>query len=333
MKALSVIIPAYNASEYIDECIQSTLGIFDILEDLEIIAVNDGSKDDTLQKLCRYAEKYPSTVIVVNKENGGHGSGINIGRAKATGRYLKVLDADDYFVTDALKKLIQYIRRCEESNTFPDMIANPYKMFWKNGKEIVFDYRRMEPELLYRVKNLNENGYSIPLHSFTVKTDLYQNNPIPQIDEKTSYDDIEYILYPMPYIFSVTFLPDVLYMYRMGSESQSMSLTNRQNKRFQHEAIIRSLLNYYKANKELFNQEQAEYYLARVYGMINSNADIYFSMDDTKAAVDGMKMMLEKFRDVPMDRINNRKMELAIKTDYKFFGLLHLYYKYLAKKI
>ena len=96
-KVLTIVIPAYNVEQYIDRCLESVTTHVDSLDDLEIIVVNDGSKDNTLELAQRYAVKYPQSVRVIDKPNGGWGSGINRGIEEATGKYLKTLDSDDWF--------------------------------------------------------------------------------------------------------------------------------------------------------------------------------------------------------------------------------------------
>ena len=102
MKLLSFVVPSYNSEKYLNKCVDSLLKGG---EDVEIIIVNDGSKDNTIKIAREYEEKYPSIIKVVDKENGGHGSGINSGLEVATGLYFKCVDSDDWVDEDALKKL------------------------------------------------------------------------------------------------------------------------------------------------------------------------------------------------------------------------------------
>ena len=87
MKLLSIAVPCYNSSAYMRRCIDSLLPGG---EDVEIIIVNDGSKDNTADIAEEYRERFPSIVKVVNKENGGHGSAVNAGIEHARGLYFKV---------------------------------------------------------------------------------------------------------------------------------------------------------------------------------------------------------------------------------------------------
>ena len=95
MKVLTLVIPVYNTEKYVKRCLDSIL-IEDVLEDIEVITVNDGSKDGSVEILRRYEKMYPNSVVVIDKENGGHGSTVNAGLEKATGKYFRVIDSDDW---------------------------------------------------------------------------------------------------------------------------------------------------------------------------------------------------------------------------------------------
>ena len=104
MKLISFVIPCYNSESYMEHAINSILVA---KEDIELIIVNDGSKDKTLKIAREYEKKYPKVVKVIDKENGGHGSGVNAGLASATGKYFKVVDSDDWVDEKSLKKVIK----------------------------------------------------------------------------------------------------------------------------------------------------------------------------------------------------------------------------------
>ena len=89
-KVLSVIVPSYNASNFLKEDIPFFLDDR-VVDDIEIIIVNDGSKDDTLKTAQKFCSEYPETIICIDKENGGHGSTINAGVGIARGKYFKVV--------------------------------------------------------------------------------------------------------------------------------------------------------------------------------------------------------------------------------------------------
>lgn len=113
MKVLSVAIPCYNSAEYMSKAIESLIPGG---EDIEIIIVNDGSKDDTLKIASEYEKKFPTMIKVVDQENGGHGEAVNAGIRNATGIYYKVVDSDDWVDEEALYKVLEQLRQFIEIN-------------------------------------------------------------------------------------------------------------------------------------------------------------------------------------------------------------------------
>ena len=112
MKLLTISIAAYNAEEYLANCLESLVKS-KFLNEIEIIVVNDGSKDNTKDIGEEYARKYPYSICVINKENGGYGSTIEASLSRATGKYFKLLDSDDYFSTEGLDALISKLAESE----------------------------------------------------------------------------------------------------------------------------------------------------------------------------------------------------------------------------
>lgn len=101
---LSIIVPVYNTEEYLDECLQSMLHQDISRDDYEIICVNDGSTDGSLDLLRRYEQEYPC-VKVIDQENGGVCKARNAGLLAAQGDYVWYVDSDDYIQPDCLGQL------------------------------------------------------------------------------------------------------------------------------------------------------------------------------------------------------------------------------------
>ena len=144
MKYISFAIPCYNSQDYMAHAIESILPGG---EDIEIIIVNDGSKDRTSEIAHEYMEKYPTIIKVVDKENGGHGDAVNSGLMHATGKYFKVVDSDDWVDEDALHKILDVLRHMEEDGMelagvclthghFDHVMALPYLMEQKPDLDI-----------------------------------------------------------------------------------------------------------------------------------------------------------------------------------------------------
>ena len=112
MKEVSVVVPIYNVEKYLHKCLNS---LFKQVDDtVEVILVNDGSNDASLEIIAEYQEQYPDT-IVINKENGGLSDARNAGVTIATGRYIYFLDSDDWLVPNSIHILYDFAvkNQCE----------------------------------------------------------------------------------------------------------------------------------------------------------------------------------------------------------------------------
>ena len=150
MKYISFAIPCYNSEAYMEKAINSILVGGD---DVEIIVVNDGSKDGTQAIAEKYEKEYPTIVKAVSKENGGHGDAVNCGLAHATGRYFKVVDSDDWVDEEALKKILDAVKGFVEADSQVDMIISNYvyeKVGMTHKKVIRYDNVLPENQIFTR---------------------------------------------------------------------------------------------------------------------------------------------------------------------------------------
>lgn len=128
-KKVSVVVPVYNVREYIDECLASIVN--QTYSNLEILAVDDGSTDDSQQKIKAWREK-DSRVFLVAKENGGLSDARNAGIAVATGDYIACIDGDDTIAPTMIEKLVNALEEtdseiavCDMLYTYPDGTSKP----------------------------------------------------------------------------------------------------------------------------------------------------------------------------------------------------------------
>ncbi len=127
-KILTIIIPTYNMSKYIDTCLKSLIIKSNLLE---VLIINDGSQGQFFGYSKKVSEKkYPHIFRTIDKPNGNYGSCINRGLKEATGKYVKVLDADDKFNTDYLMNLAEIAQE-----TDVDAFITDFSKFTVNGKE------------------------------------------------------------------------------------------------------------------------------------------------------------------------------------------------------
>ena len=279
-KILTITIPSYNVEKYIDKCVQSML-VESILDDIEILIVNDGSKDSTPEIARGYVEKYPKTVRLINKENGGHGSTINAGIREATGKYFKVVDGDDWLNSERLENFIGLLKARDE-----DVIASNFLCLRDETYEVLSEkYVASDKSLYGTVCDMDKGEVKdvIKMHGLTIRTSILKENNI-TIDEHCFYVDCEYIAYPMPFVKTVYFDDEFIYMYRLGRNGQSMDIRSMQRNRAMHMKVLNSLLAFYDKLPDV--TEAKKTYIERVIGQVVENQfQIYISMGMSKEIV------------------------------------------------
>ena len=130
-KLLSVIVPVYNVEKYLDKCLDSLVN--QTLEDIEIIVVNDGTKDNSQTIIDRYVDKYPEKVRSFIKENGGLSDARNFGFQYASGKYLTFLDSDDYVDNDYYEVMLK--KAIDEDL---DLVVSDIQYYWEDGSRDPF---------------------------------------------------------------------------------------------------------------------------------------------------------------------------------------------------
>ena len=218
-KVLSIIIPMYNMENYIGKCLQSLLDIpTECLESIDIIVVNDGSKDQSLRIATSYQKKYPEVIRVIDKENGNYGSCINAGLAKALGTYVKVLDSDDYFSSVGLSAILEKI----SSIPVMDMIITDFDIINANDEITNHVSFHLKKEKCLLFNDIWKKISDIQMHAIIYRTELFKEINYHQT-EGISYTDQEWCYYPMVKIQTVYYVNNVLYKYLLGREGQTMS--------------------------------------------------------------------------------------------------------------
>ncbi len=223
MKLLSVAIPCYNSSAYMRKCIDSLLPGG---EDVEIIVVNDGSKDNTADIAEEYRQRFPSIVKVVNKENGGHGSAVNSGIEAATGLYYKVVDSDDWVNESAYMQILTTLRKLVQNGTPVDMFISNF-VYEKEGekrKKVMKYHHALPQNRIFSwkdVKHFNVGQY-ILMHSVIYRTGLLRECGL-KLPEHTFYVDNIFVFNPLPYVNSMYYLDVNFYRYYIGRADQSVN--------------------------------------------------------------------------------------------------------------
>ncbi len=223
MKYITFAIPCYNSEAYMEKAINSILPAGD---DVEILIVNDGSTDHTKKIGKQYAEKFPSIVKVINKENGGHGDAVNVGLSHASGKYFKVVDSDDWVDEDSLMKILEVIKRFVREETEVEMIVSNY-VYEKVGMEHkkVIHYRNALPQNQISrwddIGNFHLDQY-ILMHSVIYRTEMLKLCQL-KLPKHTFYVDNIYVYYPLPHVRRLYYMDVDFYRYFIGREDQSVN--------------------------------------------------------------------------------------------------------------
>lgn len=269
-KVLSIIVPSYNTEKYMNDCVGTMLDDR-TLEDVEILIVNDGSKDNTAVLANALVEKYPRTIRHINKENGGHGSTINRGIEEASGKYLRVIDGDDWVDTENFVEYVEALKNSDE-----DIIMTPFQHYYEadKGKDNVdIDY----PVGSYKFAEITDSVFkSYQIHSTTFKTETIRN--IRKIREHCFYVDQEYIFYPLSFAKSVKVLPYHVYQYRIGTQEQSVSMTNMVKNRKMHMNVIFDLIDF--LSEEAIDPIIRGFIVKRVGMLARRQIEIFLAMED-----------------------------------------------------
>ena len=236
-KILTIGIPVYNMEKYLHRCLDSVTGISN-LEDVEIIVVNDGSKDRSSEIAKGYEQRFPKSVRVIDKPNGGWGSAINRSVAEATGKYYKSLDSDDWFDTANLNRFVTELQTLDA-----DMILSPFNEVDENGN--VTSEKVFTPDLYGQTFDLEEyiarqGTLNKTIHAIAYRTQLLKDHDF-QVWEKF-YGDIDYINTPLTYVKTIHLSPLCLYQYMIGREGQSISIAGYRAHISDYLSVARKLL-------------------------------------------------------------------------------------------
>lgn len=256
MKLLSIAIPSYNSEAYLHKCVDSLLvgG-----EDVEILIVNDGSKDRTAEIAEEYQKKYPTIVKAIHKENGGHGSAVNTGLEHAEGLYFKVVDSDDWVKESAYMEILKTLREIVGGDKTLDMLISNF-VYEKEGekKNKVMRYKHALPENRIfswdEVKHFHKGQY-ILMHSVIYRTKLLKQCGL-KLPEHTFYVDNLFVFEPLPYVKTMYYLDVNFYRYYIGREGQSVNEQIMISRIDQQIKVNKIMLDYIVDKKAEINKEK-----------------------------------------------------------------------------
>ncbi len=243
-KTLTISVAAYNVEPFLKKCLDS-LVVDEVLEDLDVIIENDGSKDKTAQIANEYVEMYPDSFRLINKENGGYGSTINQSIKLARGKYFKLLDGDDWFEKDGLISLIRRLKKLDSDCVITRF--NKVKDETFTYEEVVPAYHPLEGNIVKvaAIKKPVIFGH----WQLTVKTEHLKHENI-SLPEHMFYTDQLFVVHSLSGIETISFLDFPVYSYRVGRDGQTVSRQSRIKNADQAVTVFKYILDVYSEKVE-----------------------------------------------------------------------------------
>lgn len=315
MKILSIIIPAYNSELYLDKCINSLLSDA-VINKLDIIIVDDGSTDQTAVIADSYGDKYPNSISVIHQANSGHGGAVNAGCAQAVGKYLKVLDADDTFVTENLVEFISALNEIDSDV----VLTHYYTMDIVSGEiEKWMCYPKAFSEN-YTISDIlsywNDYTRCVTLHGIAYRTDFYKKYAY-MLSEKVFYEDHELSTFPFCWARSVMPIDIFIYKYRIGDISQSVSDNNRVLRMKDMASVLYRFVSEYNLLSD--SSVIREFVCEKIKILLLSYLTTALLVEKGKSGRDKAKAMMEYFKST-IPRVYEKSLK-----QYRVFRILNFF--------
>ncbi|MBQ6360932.1 MAG: glycosyltransferase family 2 protein [Lachnospiraceae bacterium] len=317
-KILTVSIAAYNMEKYIEDALES-LVIPEIMDDIEIFVIDDGGTDGTMEIASRYQERYPQSFVLVHKENGGYGSTVNYSIEHASGKYFKLLDGDDWFDKDGLKKLVESLKKNDSDVVITPMKRGPEESSLINLPAFDFPEGTVVPMQAYTGRRL------LGMWVLTYKTDLLRKSGV-RLPEKTLYTDQLYSTIPFNSVTTIQFFNFHVYCYRIGRDGQSVSVESRIKHIDETLRVCSYLIKYTATHKNSNNYQYLVFRTAAYYcWALRALLLLPTNRKSLKKLRNFERMTQNLSEDIYIEAIKIGGMGKAIKilraTDYKLYWL------------
>ncbi|MBU3805684.1 MAG: glycosyltransferase family 2 protein [Candidatus Fournierella pullistercoris] len=312
-KILSVSIAAYNVQNTLRQALDSFVAE-NVRHRVDVMIVDDGSKDDTAAIAKEYEEQYPGTFRLISKKNGGWGSTLNAGMKHAVGRYFKQLDGDDYYSLENLADFLDFLE-----TTQADLVYTPFVTFTDvNGGilRVVGNYDHIPKRQLMQMRELE--GFAPAMHTVTVRTEIVQKNPI-SITEHCFYTDVEFVLKCCNFCKTVEFFEYPVYYYRLARNGQSMSIQGVRKNYKDHLKMLFGLLEYEK--EQVKDESVQEIFRNRLLGACDMQYTFFFALRATAKEKKEFRAFDAKLKaEYPWYYSRMTKVPMRILRATNFFG-------------
>lgn len=338
MKQLTIAVPAYNSELFLHICLDSMAGADDRLE---IIVINDGSQDKTLEVANSYKDRYPDQIRVIDKENGGHGSGINAGLEIASGRFYKVVDSDDWIETRNLKAILDAL---EKSSA--EVVVTGYRTI-NIGSGNILDYPVILPEDKKTAETerygaelsmeefsriFDQMAPSYAFHGLCYRTDFFRGMDF-RMSEKVFFEDQEYAILPFLKVQNVLLLPYFFYNYQIGSAGQSVDFSNQARRANDLKQVFTKMMDYYHFNKPQEDYRIRFFVKRLAVSLVNYYAVVLVKTDDKKHGrkeAEALRRYVMQLEPSIQQYADKRYHMIRFAGRIPFFG--KLYYKFFDSK-
>lgn len=298
-KVLTIAVPSYNMENHLPKNLP-TYADTRFGDALEVIILDNASTDRTAQIAQDFVDRFPQIFRLVRRDSRGYGSSINAAIEQASGRYFRIVDADDWVNKENLLNLIDKLRSCQA-----DVVQTNYrKVSMVTKQEFPVRFRDVEYDHLYT--EFSKCRLNVPcIHSTVYRTQVLQENGI-TLQDKMFFVDEEYVILPFLYAKNVIFYDLDIYRYLVGNPTQSTSPQNRAKYAEHREKIVRRLIHVYKTAQ--MNEDVCEYCFFRIsQAAADHLTTLYMYLPDRK---EGKRRALEWEREV---RNEDEKMGNAIR--------------------
>lgn len=270
-KLLTIVIPCYQMEGYLRKCVESLdirglaknrLSTISAADALEVIIVNDGSKDRTIDIAHDLSEAYPGVVRVIDKPNGHYGSCINVGLAAAQGDYIKILEPDDTYDTANFSAYLPYLEQMAAKKV--DVVLTDLIRVDAKGRTTREGKHNLEEGLVYPISSLVSTGGCTFNGGLTYRTELLRSIGYRQM-EGVCYSDTQWYLIPVCYAKTLACFPHVIYRYFCGRDDQSMNRVQYAKNTWMMEKVALDLLENYDMHTRDADSKIAARYNRFVY--------------------------------------------------------------------
>lgn len=262
---ISIIIPIYNVEKYLKRCLESVIN--QSLKEIEIICVNDGSTDNSLE-ILKIFQKKDKRIIIINKENGGASSARNTALKTAQGEYCLNIDSDDWIEQGCLENLYNRAKKDNLdiviSNIIFDFKDNSEKNYIVNDLNIDEDEIITGKEYINIFFNGNGNGYT---WNKLIKRELYIKNNLWYDEEIFLLEDVEILMMLAYYAKKIGKINKVYYHYIQGENNGSHKV--KVSRLYDILICMNKLIEFYSQHKEteivnLIKQDKYLHLLSRI---------------------------------------------------------------------